>query len=240
MPIDNQLISNITDIALQCGILAIAFYLYILLVCRIYPWTTMNLMWYGKMKHMPRGVRKVVFDGGRGVVYEPALYIRKYISKYAIFLHNGSKFVRCEINPNIKKMKYDIVSFNAKRKILDVMCVKERISNAGETQAVALPTDTAYAIIIPRKIDKAYSGKEKVVGYSWGGIIVLFVLTVATTIAMAFVLNYAFTTLANIGIPNYQPAPIAAVLLRGALCGVAVNAITLLAYFLHSIRVINK
>ncbi len=225
---------------IKCLVALFALYLYTFLVCRIFPWFTMRLVWRGD-KYMPRGKRKVVFEGGRGVVYEPAAHVRKYIRQYAIFTADKNKFIRCEINGSIKFMRYDIVSFDVRGRLLDVVRVKEHIGgHCGQTQPVALPADTAYACVVPRRVDNEYRGKERVLGYSVWGSSIFMALTVIATLVMTWFWYDGLSSLMTLVIPAFESASLFAVMLRALLWGIISGAVALIAYSIHSVRVINK
>ncbi len=217
----------------------IVLYLYIFLVCYIYPWFTMKLVWRGE-RYAPRGRRRVVFDGGRGVVYSPDVKIRKYIPQYAIYLIDGSKYVRCKLNPHIEHMRYDVISLDINNKLLDVVSVNEKISSRGNTQPVKLPTDTAYACVVPRRVDGKSIRGEKTITYSKKGCVWFGILTTVTTVVMSWFLHDGLSALFHVLYGKFEDTSIFEVLLRAFLYGAAISIFGLLVYHRRCTKVINK
>ncbi len=232
-------IGDIIISAIKIMLALLAVYLYFYLICKIYPWFTMTLVFKGK-KYLPRGRRKVVFEGGRGVVYESPLEFRRYIPQYAIFVTDGNKYIRCRINSNIEHIKYDIISFNLKGKMLDVVSVKEHVSKEGDTAPIALPTETAYVCVIPRKVDRLYKNNKKAVGYSKVGCGIFFGLTVLTTVVMSWFVNDALSHLFSLMYVDFVAANVFEVFVRAFVCGAVMGGAALLMYHIHRVKVVNR
>ena len=220
----------------------VAIVVYVYLVSSVYPWLCMHAVWIKNRKGYPRGdrgVRRVRFPEGRGVVYEPHPALRRYVPHYALYTRNDQKYIRLSLHPQTAYIRYDVAVFNSRGRLLEVLEVSERISEEGVSRSVRLPDRTAYACVVPRQVDGEYVGREVTVGYSLAGTIVLTVLTVATTVMMGYTLhgefNYVMTELMGL-----EPISLPRTLLVSLLTGVACAAWVLFMYYLHTIRKLNR
>ena len=179
------------SVLLSAVTVMVAIVVYVYLVSSVYPWLCMHAVWIKRGQESPRGdrgVRRVRFPDGRGVVYEPHPALRRYVPSYALYTHNDQKYIRLSLHPKVAYIRYDVAVFNYRGRLLEVLEVSERISGEGVSRSVRLPERTAYACVVPRQVDGEYVGREVTVGYSLAGIIVLTVLTVATTMATGYIL----------------------------------------------------
>lgn len=226
-------------------ILAILFALvltviYVYLIASVYPWLTLHPAWRKRKSFTDRGLLRVKFPGGRGVVYEPDPRVRRYVSKYALFTSEGKKYVRLRVDKRVNYIRYDVVTFDRRGRLLDVLEVSERLTSAGSPRAVRLPTATAYASVIPRKIDGEYTGKDMAVGYSPIGIAVYTALTVLTTVFIAFLIRNEIPNLLFYGDNFITYHNAGSTLALSILLG-AVNSLwVVLMHYLHAIRKINR
>ncbi len=230
-----------TEISLIQSILTILAMavIYVYLVASVYPWLTMHLAWCQKKTCPDRGLLRVRFPEGRGVVCEPSPRVRRYIPRYALFTSEGSKYIRCRVDRRVNYIRYDVVTFDRRGRLLDVLEVAERLSSEGATRAVRLPTDTAYACVIPRKVDGEYLGKEMAVGYAPLGIGIFTGLTVLTTVFVGNVihgeLTYIFSELGGM-----EPTGLGGVLFASVLLGTVCAGWVVFMHCLHAIRKINR
>ncbi len=223
------------------GVLTLmALYIYFRLVCSVYPYLTVRMLWKGGKHAEIRGIRRVVFPEGRAVVYLPTLEVRKYIYKYAIFVQNGNKFLRCRINPKIDYMRYDVISLDVNGKLLDVVSVREHIKTQGDTLPVSLPSRTAYAYVVPRKVDGMYASTERVIRYSVKGMWLFVGLCAVTTVIMSAILYNLISSLILMAFPWFVPVGLQQLFSKAVLYSGLSAALVLLAYYIHSVRVINK
>jgi hypothetical protein len=226
-------------------ILAILFALvltviYVYLIASVYPWLTLHPAWRKRKPFTDRGLLRVKFPGGRGVVYEPDPRVRRYVPKYALFTSEGKKYIRLRVDQRVNYIRYDVVTFDRRGRLLDVLEVSERLTSAGSPRAVRLPTATAYASVIPRKIDGEYTGKDMAVGYSPIGIAVYTALTVLTTVFIAFLIRNEIPNLLFYGDNFITYHNAGSTLALSILLG-AVNSLwVVLMHYLHAIRKINR
>ncbi len=211
---------------------------YISLLCSVYPYFTMRLVWRGELGI--RGRRRVVFPNGRGVVYEPSLDAKKYIDRYAVYEQNGGKYLVCKINTHIEYLRYDAVSFDRKGKILDIVSVSENIRENGETNSVRLPERTAYACVLPRMADGVAVKGRRVLAYSYVGMGVFAAVNILTTAVMSVVLCDSLSFVFSYMMKWFTAPETSSVLGLGIGLGVLSTALSLAFYYLHNIRVINK
>ena len=173
----------------------IALCLYVYLVASVYPWLTMRLAMRKQWAATDRGIRRVKFPEGRGVIYRPDLKVQRYVPAYALLTTEGKKYIRLQVHPLVNYIRYDVATFDAKGKLLDVQKVAERLTTRGATRAVRLPTATACATVIPRRVDGEYLSREYAVGYSTAGTLICSALTLLTTLAVAYLIHGELTSL---------------------------------------------
>jgi hypothetical protein len=136
-------------------------------------------------------------------------------------------------------IRYDVVTFDAKGRLLDVLEVSERLTSEGNTRAVRLPTATAYAAVIPRQVDGEPVGKDASVGYSIVGTAIYGGLTVLTTVFVGYMLHTELTYLLT-SLYNRTPESLGRTLIVSLLVGIACAAWMVLMHYLHAIRKIDR
>ena len=214
--------------------------IYVYLVASVYPWLTLHLTWRKRYPYTDRGLLRVRFPEGRGVVYEPDPRVRRYVSKYALFTSEGKKYIRLRVDKRINYLRYDVVTFDRRGRLLDVLEVSERLSSAGSPRAVRLPAATAYASVLPRQVDGEHTGKDLAVVYSPIGIAVFTALTVLTTVFVAFLIRNEIPNLLYYGDEFLIYPPAGKTFILSVALG-AVNALwVVLMHYLHAIRKINR
>ncbi len=214
--------------------------LYIGLVCAVYPWFTMRVVLKKDRAPALRGIRRVVFPSGRGVIYLPDLETRRYIGEFAVFENDRRRFIQCRIDPRISVIRYDIASFDRRGRLLDIQSVSERITQSGLTSTVALPTKTAFAQVFVRRVDTMKIRSVAPFGYSKVGIASFFTLTVLTTVAAGLVFFEAALMICELLFSSVPDIGSTTVLFLSLICGVATAGLTLLCYHSHLIRRINR
>ena len=219
-------------------IAAICIYTY--LVASVYPWLTMRLAPRKKFPLPDRGLTRVRFPKGRGMICEPDLSARRYIPRYALFVKDGKKYIRLQVHERVNYIRYDVLTFDRRGRLLDVLEVSERLTSAGSPRAVRLPAATAYASVLPRQVDGEHTGKDLAVVYSPIGIAVFTVLTVLTTVFVAFLIRNEIPNLLYYGDEFLIYPPAGKTFILSVVLG-AVNALwVVLMHYLHAIRRINR
>ena len=209
--------------------------IYVYLVASVYPWLTMHPAWRKKIPYTDRGVKRVKFPTGRGIVCTPDLRVRPYVPQYALFTDGGKKYIRLQTHKRVNYIRYDVVTFDGRGRLLDVLEVSERLSTEAMTRAVRLPTATAYACVIPRKVDGEYVGEKLAVGYSVAGTVTCAALTVVTTALVGVLLHGELVFLLE-SLTISLPAAIA----LSTLLGVLMAGWILLMHYRHAARRINR
>ena len=169
---------------------AVAAYLFLVTV--IYPWLYRRLMWQTRSRKAStsdRGIRPVYFFDGHAIVYEPAPAYRRYIRRYALFCMEGCTYIRCLIHPSIAHIRYEVAAFDARGRLLDVVCVRELVAEAGQTRPVRLPGHTAYACVTLCKADAVYVEKASDAGVVPWVMAIHVLLNVATAVGAAWLLS---------------------------------------------------
>lgn len=233
------MIDEISTVVIKALVGVISLFLYIYLVTAVYPWLTMRLVCVRRPWRI-RGVRRVTFPDGRGVVYEPDVRVRRYIPQYAILLRDGHKFLQCKLDPRVAYLRYDVVSLNRYGRMLDIVEVRETPIKRGQTQPVSLPTETAYAYLIPRRVDDMYTSREQVARYSFVGFGICAGLTVLTTLVVAALLYNGVVPVLTSLLPEVAPPARGMFLLIACLMGLLTAGWIFLMYFLRSRRVVNR
>ena len=174
------------------------------------------------------------------MICEPDLAVRRYVPRYALLVRDGKKYIRLQVHERVNYIRYDVVTFDRRGRLLDVLEVSERLTSAGSPRAVRLPTATAYASVIPRKIDGEYTGKDMAVGYSPVGIAVYTALTTLTTVFIAFLIRSEIPNLLYYGDSFIAYYSAGATLALSLLLGVVNSLWVVLMHYLHALRKINR
>ncbi len=212
---------------------------YVYLVASVYPCLTMRPVW----KHHTmgdRGLRRVVFQEGRGVVCEPAPSVRRYMPSYALLWQNGYKYLRCRLDERVAYIRYDVVVFDRRGRVLEILSVSERPMAAGSTRPVRLPTATAYVCVVPRRVDGMYTGSVGAIGYSPRGMGLYAGLAVVSTVVASLILYQSLTAVTVLLHPAVAPTARWLVVASAIVLGVVCAACLLFLYHIHSRRVIER
>lgn len=180
---------------------------------------------YKSKKLSGRGIKKIIFNDGKCIVYEPSHSIRDAVNQYSLIKKNNSKYIKCKLGDGINFIQYEIVVFNSKNKIIDLISVNEKISERGYTQAVELPQDTSYVEFVLRKVNNVKrSDCEFPVTYAPGLLAVYLLAVVLCTFVEAQFLQYTLSNIfneLNISGANYPDFTRDAAFF-GVICGVAI------------------
>lgn len=219
---------------------AMAAYLYLLGF--LYPRFTLRLTRKGDLSLGDRGLRRVTFPGGRAVIYAPSPKIQRYISRYALVKRENGVFIQCRIHSRIAYLRYDVVTFDRRGRLLDVLRVSERITVSGQTRMVRLPGETAYATLTLRRVDGVYVSREAVVGYGLLGMGIYLALSTVTATAVGALLHGSISEMLTVmmGRQVWEIRSLGATLAASALLGLLGSVCVLLLHELHRERVINK
>jgi hypothetical protein len=114
-----------------------------------------------------RGLKKYTYEDGRGVLYEPEIAARKYIKQYLLFTKDGAKYIKCYVGEHVRHVKYDVLVFDNKNKLIDVIAVNEVVRGSSMTKSLALPASTSYVSLILRSADDMYIGSAIKIKFSY-------------------------------------------------------------------------
>lgn len=124
-------------------LMIIAFAVYVTMISSVFPKFILKVACSEK-ESKDRGLTKYIFPSGRGVVYVPRPTSRKYVESYALFTHEGYKYLKCNLCPGVTRLKYSVVMFNNNNEVIDVIDVDERLNGGRETESLLLHQDTSY------------------------------------------------------------------------------------------------
>ena len=100
-----------------------------------------------------RGIKKIAEVNGQSILFEPSMKWRKYVKQYVLSERSGKKQLTCKIHADIAYLSYDVVLFNNRDEVFNVLTVKEKIEKAGYTKTVDLPEETSYVAISVNEVD---------------------------------------------------------------------------------------
>lgn len=220
--------------------------LYIFLTVKGIPHFALRHTFVGE-RTRDRGIKKYVFEDGRAVVCEPELKYRKYVCQYMLISKNKHKFIKCKINSSIRHIKYDVIAYDYKHKLIDIIGVEERMVESEYTESVLLPPDTSYVRFVIRKVDCMFASNRIMVKYNLLSIIIMCALVVLATVAQGIIINYCLEDLwwllgrlkATKGW-NLQILPTAKVIIRSALLGAVEAALIARIYIKKNVKVTNR
>ncbi len=158
-------LNTVMEIILK-GVIALSgIFMAYILIAFYFPRFIMKPTFAGK-KISDRGLKKYVYEDGRGIVYEPEICARKYVKQYMLFTRDGSKYLKCYVNDKINHLSYDILVFNNRNKLIDVVTVSEQLKSSQTTSSVPLVAETSYVSLVVRKVDNMYVDRRVMVKYS--------------------------------------------------------------------------
>jgi hypothetical protein len=136
-----------------------------------------------------RGIKKYrTANDERGIVYEPDLGTRKYVSQYVLTDDGKEKCLKCKISDKISYIEYDVALFDRNHKVFKVLNVCELIDDIGFTKSVELPQETSYVTIILNKVNNEQMRRPVRAGVSVSKAIIYML----TSLALSFVTAFTF------------------------------------------------
>lgn len=100
-----------------------------------------------------RGIRKLKGDDFYAVVYLPKEKFRKAIKEYVLKDKGGVKTVKCKTDGDLKYIDYEIVSFSESGEVIDVLRVKEILTEKGFTKETVIPYAANYVTVRVNETD---------------------------------------------------------------------------------------
>ena len=167
------------------GMFLLSFAIYAFVVGMLLPKIFLRPS-YRKYCAQDRGIKKYTYEGGRAIVYQPAMPSNKYIEQYILSLNNGEKFLKCKVDSRVYMVIYDVVCFNGNGKVIDTLTVKDPVINDCYTEAIALDYETAYVNVIVKKANGATISKKPTVQYSSASLTVYAILSAIYSLVQMF------------------------------------------------------
>ena len=122
-------------------IVSLSFYVF--LMGKILPAVFLKTKYINGKTH-DRGLKKFVHPEGRAVLYEPIPSVRKYVKSYTLFTNNGYKFFQCKTDSFVKELSYDLIQYDNKNRVVDVLKVQEALNEIGKSSPIMLHNATSY------------------------------------------------------------------------------------------------
>ncbi len=229
----DYLVSNALDVML--ALLAVAVYW--MLLTTVLPGTLLqNRFLKGKIGD--RGIRKYAFPGGVCAVFEPEVPYRPYLKQYALYCKDGQKYLQCMVYEKVTALSYDVVVFDARGKMTDVIAVSDRVPGNGYTRPIFLPGDTALVSVVLRQVDGMYRNKAVVAGCPLKNLVLCGAAVLASTLALGWVLYRASAPLVQrLGMEQIS---LGAALARSFGIGLLAAALVLGIHYIKGMRVMNQ
>lgn len=219
---------------------AMAVFLY--LTAFLYPRLILRPVWLGRRDPFvtgDRGVRRVTFPGGRATVYEPIPKARRYLRRYALIKQDGCTYLRCRIHENIAYVRYDAAAFDSRGRLLDVLSVSERVTEAGHTRAVRLPRETAYACVTLRRADGVYEDTAMLVGYSYTAMGIFAGLCAVTAALMGWLVHGCLAEICELLDWTAGVSGVGISVAVASVLGILYAAVALQLHYLHARKRMN-
>ena len=169
--------------------------MYVFLMGTVYPKFVLKPN-YSVKSSTDRGIRKVRYDGGRGVVYEPIPAFRKYVPLYALYTGSGYKYFKCKVDPFVTAMTYEIILFSSKNKVIDMLSVKETVTG-GTTIPVLLHQDTSYVSLVIHTVNGTAIDNRRVAHIKGSSAVMFILLSTITTSLIGIVLRAFYSATLN-------------------------------------------
>lgn len=94
-----------------------------------------------------RVIRRFRGDDFFGVEYFPRPAFRRWIRAYVIEEKDGEKFLRCKLAEDLRYLEMDVAVFSPDKHLVEVLHVKEVVTESGYTQKISLPDETAFVCL---------------------------------------------------------------------------------------------
>lgn len=139
-----------------------------------------------------RFLGKFNLKDGVSFLYEPAIYAKKYLKKYQIYQDATGKYFLGEWRSGIFNADYDLIVFDSRNRITEVISVKEEINGNRYTRLIRLPEEADFVSPQLKRVDEISFPREmKINGFSliW---LLLFSLGLALAVDLFLWLSVTF------------------------------------------------
>ena len=181
---------KIMALPMQVIVFLFSAILYAFLVGKILPRKYLRPV-YPTAEMKDRGLKKYVFENGRAVVYRPSVAAQKYIKQYILSANGRDKYIKCQLDPRVSSIRYDVVVFDVNHRVIDTVVVCDPVFTSGVTQATLLPPKTAYVSVVVKAVDNRIVKNGTPMRISRAKVSQFVVWTVILTMVEMLVMKYA-------------------------------------------------
>ncbi|MBE5818741.1 MAG: hypothetical protein E7312_06755 [Clostridiales bacterium] len=190
------MIDLILDFIAQVILIIAGSILYVFLTSRLLPAKLLkpkNKILYSSSI----GIKKYVFDNGRGIVYIPDPHSQKYLTQYVLTENSGEKFLTCQFDNRVITAEYKVTVFDCDNKVIDVITVHDTPDQSEISGAVHLPFLTSYVDISVISINCSNVSAKMDVSISPSACVLYAVLNFVVTFAFFLLVHVATTNIVN-------------------------------------------
>ena len=181
---------TITSIIAQILISICISFIYVFFISVILPAVFLKPR-YNESAEGDRGLKKYVFEGGRAIVYEPSVDVKRYIKQYILTAIGQEKYIQCKFDTHVFSSRYDVFAFDCDDRMIDAIHVEEPDldEKRGVSHPALLPMETAYVKVSVASVNEVKIEREPLMSISSLGSAQFTVFTVLATIAEAFIVK---------------------------------------------------
>ena len=170
--------------------------LYVFLISRLLP-TKLLKPKNKTLASSDIGIKKYVFDDGRGIVYIPDSRSQKYLTQYVLSENSGEKFLTCQFDNRVITTEYKITVFDCDNKVIDTITVYDTPDQSEISRAVHLPFSTSYVNVSVITVNCSDVSANTGVSLSLSICLLYALLNLAVTIAFFLLVHVAATNIVN-------------------------------------------
>ncbi len=189
---------TISSIVVQIVILICVSVLYIFFISVVFPSFFLKPKYNASLEG-DRGLKKYLFEGGRAIVYEPSVDVKRYIKQYILTAIGNEKYIQCKFDIHIFSSKYEVYAFDCDDRRIDSIQIEEPDLDYknGISKPVLLPNATAYVRVSVKSVNEVKIWREPMVNIPSSQIALFTFFTVVGTIAEAFIMKVILMDLAE-------------------------------------------
>lgn len=179
---------TISSIVAQILILICVIILYIFFISVVFPSIFLKPK-YNTLLEGDRGLKKYLFEGGRAIVYEPSVDVKRYIKQYILTAVSEEKYIQCKFDLHIFSSKYEVYAFDCNDILIDSIQIEEPDLDykKGISKPVLLPTATAYVKVSVKSVNEVKIAREPMVSIPSSRVALFTFFTIILTITETFV-----------------------------------------------------
>ena len=189
---------TISSIVAQILILICVSVLYVFLVSFVFP----SLFLKPKYNHSlegDRGLKKYVFEGGRSIVYEPSVAVKRYMKQYILTALSREKYIQCKFDNRVYSSKYEVYAFDCDDRLIDALLIEEPDldEKRGVSKPVLLPENTAYVRVSVKSVNETKVLRESMLNILPFQRVLFTFFTVLGTVVESFIAKAILIELAE-------------------------------------------